>query len=159
MHQIRLGETGALLQTTGKQPKALDLLATEEPGLPSSHDSGQLGRQRRGRGETEGGVESQGRFPESGAPSRAVAWQLDEDAGKDGKHPCFLSWVRIYGAGREEFGRTNNFALEPKNFARQSMIRLKRIYNFLCSMLVYAPFALCFVTLRGVFMHFLELTY
>jgi hypothetical protein len=25
--------------------------------------------------------------------------------------------------------------------------------------LVYAPFALCFVTLRGVFMHFLELTY
>jgi hypothetical protein len=25
-------------------------------------------------------------------------------------------------------------------------------------MLVYAPFALCFVTLRGVFMHFLELT-
>jgi hypothetical protein len=26
-------------------------------------------------------------------------------------------------------------------------------------MLVYTPFALCFVTLRGVFMHFLELTY
>jgi hypothetical protein len=26
-----------------------------------------------------------------------------------------------------------------------SMIRLKRIYNFLCSMLVYTPFALCFV--------------
>jgi hypothetical protein len=26
-------------------------------------------------------------------------------------------------------------------------------------MLVYAPFALCFVTFRGVFMHFLELTY
>jgi hypothetical protein len=26
-------------------------------------------------------------------------------------------------------------------------------------MLVYAPFALCFVTLRGVFMRFLELTY
>jgi hypothetical protein len=26
-------------------------------------------------------------------------------------------------------------------------------------MLVYAPFALCFVTLRGVFMHFPELTY
>jgi hypothetical protein len=31
MHQIRSGETGALLQTTGKQPRALDLLATEEP--------------------------------------------------------------------------------------------------------------------------------
>jgi hypothetical protein len=26
-------------------------------------------------------------------------------------------------------------------------------------MLVYTPFALCFVTLRGIFMHFLELTY
>jgi hypothetical protein len=39
------------------------------------------------------------------------------------------------------------------------LIRLKRIYNFLCSMLVYAPFALCFVTLHGVFMHFPELTY
>jgi hypothetical protein len=40
-----------------------------------------------------------------------------------------------------------------------SLIRLKRIYNFLCSMLIFTPFALCFVTLRGVFMHFLELTY
>jgi hypothetical protein len=27
----------------------------------------------------------------------------------------------------------------------EGLIRLKRIYNFLCSMLVYAPFALCFV--------------
>jgi hypothetical protein len=39
------------------------------------------------------------------------------------------------------------------------MIRLKHIYNFLCSMLVYTQFALCFVTLCGVFMHFPELTY
>jgi hypothetical protein len=39
------------------------------------------------------------------------------------------------------------------------LIHLKRIYNFLCSMLAYAPFALCFVTLRGVFLHFPELTY
>jgi hypothetical protein len=39
------------------------------------------------------------------------------------------------------------------------MIRLKRIYNFWCSLLVYAPFALCVVTFRGVFMHFPELTY
>jgi hypothetical protein len=38
-----------------------------------------------------------------------------------------------------------------------SLICLKRIYNFLCSMLVYTPFALCFVTLRGIFMHFPEL--
>jgi hypothetical protein len=40
-----------------------------------------------------------------------------------------------------------------------ALIRLKHIYNFLCSMLIYTPFALCFVTLRGVLMHFLELTY
>jgi hypothetical protein len=39
------------------------------------------------------------------------------------------------------------------------LIRLKRIYNFWCSMLVFTPFALCFVTLRGVFMRFPELTY
>jgi hypothetical protein len=39
------------------------------------------------------------------------------------------------------------------------MIRLKRIYNFLCSMLVFTPFALCFVTLCGIFMRFPELTY
>jgi hypothetical protein len=39
------------------------------------------------------------------------------------------------------------------------LIRLKHIYNFLCSMLGYTPFALCFVTLHGIFMHFLELTY
>jgi hypothetical protein len=30
---------------------------------------------------------------------------------------------------------------------------------FLCSMLVSTPFALCFVTLCGIFMQFLELTY
>jgi hypothetical protein len=38
-------------------------------------------------------------------------------------------------------------------------ICLKHIYNFWCSMLVYTPFALSFVTLCGVFMHFPELTY
>jgi hypothetical protein len=32
------------------------------------------------------------------------------------------------------------------------VIRLKRIYNFLCSMLISTPFALCFVTLHGIFM-------
>jgi hypothetical protein len=39
------------------------------------------------------------------------------------------------------------------------LIRLKRIHNFWCSMLVFTPFALCFVTLHGVFIRFLELTY
>jgi hypothetical protein len=40
-----------------------------------------------------------------------------------------------------------------------ALIRLQRIYNFWCSMLVFTPFAYCFVTLRGTFMHFPELTY
>jgi hypothetical protein len=44
-------------------------------------------------------------------------------------------------------------------YAWGCLIRLKRIYNFWCSMLVYTPFALCFVTLRVIFMHFIELTY
>jgi hypothetical protein len=39
------------------------------------------------------------------------------------------------------------------------LICFKHIYNFLCSMLVFTPFALCFITLRGVFMRFPELTY
>jgi hypothetical protein len=39
-------------------------------------------------------------------------------------------------------------------FETASLIRLERIYNFQCSMLVYTPFALCFITLRGVFMDF-----
>jgi hypothetical protein len=46
-----------------------------------------------------------------------------------------------------------------RGLATLLLIRPKRIYNFLCSMLIYTPFALCFVTLRGVFMHFPELTY
>jgi hypothetical protein len=47
----------------------------------------------------------------------------------------------------------------PWPTSASALICLKRIYNFLCSMLVYTPFTLCFVTLHGVFMHFLELTY
>jgi hypothetical protein len=39
------------------------------------------------------------------------------------------------------------------------LIRLQRIYNFWCSMLVFTPFAYCFITLRGTFMYFPELTY
>jgi hypothetical protein len=39
------------------------------------------------------------------------------------------------------------------------LIRLKRIYNFWCSMLCFTPFAYCFVTLSGIFIRFPELTY
>jgi hypothetical protein len=43
--------------------------------------------------------------------------------------------------------------------AHGPVIRLQRIYNFLCSMLVFTPFAYCFDTISGTFMHFSELTY
>jgi hypothetical protein len=39
------------------------------------------------------------------------------------------------------------------------LIRGKRIYNFLCSMLVLHQLLCVLFTLRGIFMHFLELTY
>jgi hypothetical protein len=45
------------------------------------------------------------------------------------------------------------------SFLDAYLICLKCIYNFWCSMLVFIPFAYCFVTLRGTFMHFPELTY
>jgi hypothetical protein len=57
----------------------------------------------------------------------------------------------ILGIGRNKFLKSY--------FAWKLLIRLQRIYNFSCSMLVYTLFAYCFVTLRGTFMHFLELTY
>jgi hypothetical protein len=47
----------------------------------------------------------------------------------------------------------------PPEPEKAPLIRLKRIYNFCCSMFVYTPFALCFVTLCDVFMYFPELTY
>jgi hypothetical protein len=64
----------------------------------------------------------------------------------------------------EEMGRLKpRRVLELMDIANKfvdgEVIRLKHIYNFLCSMLVYTPFALCFVILRGIFMHFLEVTY
>jgi hypothetical protein len=39
------------------------------------------------------------------------------------------------------------------------LIRCKRVYNFLCSMLVLHQLLYVLFTLRGVFMHFLKLTY
>jgi hypothetical protein len=52
------------------------------------------------------------------------------------------------------------YLLEDKHELSLGMlICLKRIYNFWCSMLVFTPFALCFITLCGVFMRFPELTY
>jgi hypothetical protein len=69
----------------------------------------------------------------------------------------------------EKVGEVDTVGNEARRFAKLvvggaqcgglGVICLKCIYNFLCSMLVYSPFALCFVTLCGVFMHFPELTY
>jgi hypothetical protein len=61
-----------------------------------------------------------------------------------------LLWWRFHLHGKVN-PRSNNQC--------RSLIRLQRIYNFWCSMLVFTPFVYCFVTLRGTFMHFPELTY
>jgi hypothetical protein len=45
-------------------------------------------------------------------------------------------------------GGEDSVAAEP--LRGEGVIRPKHIYNFLCSMLVYTPFALCFVTLHGI---------
>jgi hypothetical protein len=49
------------------------------------------------------------------------------------------------------------------NFRRWCLLAsrwyVSNVSNFWWSMLVLTPFALCFVTLRGIFMHFPELTY
>jgi hypothetical protein len=54
---------------------------------------------------------------------------------------------------------TQEIFLELDETKAEPLIRLKRIYKFLCSMLVFTPFAYCFVTLHGTFMRFPELTY
>jgi hypothetical protein len=59
------------------------------------------------------------------------------------KHPPEKKAIYHKDKGKE------NFKHQP---SQSQMIRPKRIYNFLCSMLIIAPFALCFVTLRGIFM-------
>jgi hypothetical protein len=65
----------------------------------------------------------------------------------------------VAGGGRTLLGdRKENDEFLHHN-SHTDLIRLKRTYNFLCSMLVYTPVALCSLTLRGVFMHFPELTY
>jgi hypothetical protein len=55
--------------------------------------------------------------------------------------------------------KVSTFADYEHTISSMTVIRLKRIYNFWCSMLVFSLFALCFVTLRGIFMRFPELTY
>jgi hypothetical protein len=75
----------------------------------------------------------------------------------DCRRPTWEPEVEGYQSVGDRRGEYLSRSKLPKG--RTLVIRLKRIYNFYCSMLVYTPFALCFVTLRGVFMHFIELTY
>ena len=48
---------------------------------------------------------------------------------------------------------------DEQELSLEMLIRCKRIYNFLCSMLVLHQFIYVLLTLRGTFMHFPELTY
>jgi hypothetical protein len=67
---------------------------------------------------------------------------------------------RLYIPSMGKTWRPDQFFTKPTaSRRRRRLIRLQRIYNFWCSMLVFTPFAYYFVTLRGTFMHFPELTY
>jgi hypothetical protein len=75
---------------------------------------------------------------------------------------CFTSLIKIvmvHVTSKIVLLLSLTYLRTSKSYAWGCLIRLKCIYNFLCSMLVCAPFALCFVTLRGIFMQFPELTY
>jgi hypothetical protein len=75
------------------------------------------------------------------SPLSFSAWKKEEEI-----HAIILFNTKIRGSSH------------PSQ-ARHPLIRVQRIYNFLCSMLVFTPSTRCFVTLHGTFMHFLELTY
>jgi hypothetical protein len=75
---------------------------------------------------------------------------------------CFFGWPSPFGSRgrvRENKAQDSVGTNGSSKQIRWWMIRLKRIYNFWCSMLVFTLFAYCFVTLSGTFMHFPELTY
>jgi hypothetical protein len=78
---------------------------------------------------------------------RLESWREEEEADKRAR------------AVRERKGDLPGGVLLSAKERGRGVIRLQRIHNFLCSMLVFTPFALCFVTLRGVFTRFPELTY
>jgi hypothetical protein len=70
-------------------------------------------------------------------------------------HANVLSSFAIWG----EWGGRSSQLYMSGSLVFMPLIRLQRIYNFWCSMLVFTPFAYYFVTLCGTFMHFPELTY
>jgi hypothetical protein len=55
--------------------------------------------------------------------------------------------------------KPNFVKTSSKNRQSTGLIHCKRIYNFLCSILVLHQLLYVLFTLPGVFMHFLELTY
>jgi hypothetical protein len=122
------------------------------PDLPETGRNGQIrprsAATRAGEGiqmaNRRGPVVSGSRGPNRYAPFLAVRSSRD-------RRPAF-----VVSATEEQNGGE---ARVWSGFTGGSLIRLKRIYNFWCSMLVFTPFAYCFVILRGTFMHFPELTY
>jgi hypothetical protein len=88
---------------------------------------------------------------------RDVSWVV---AGMHSRFCYILIQIQVLVHWRKaNFGRSGERPVAGVLGGGSPLIRLKRIYNFWCSMLVFTPFALCFVTLRGIFMRFPELTY
>jgi hypothetical protein len=91
---------------------------------------------------------------------RAGYHQIRLAPGEEPKN-CFPNTYRSVGVHCDAFrlGRRPCHLSGSNAGNSATLIRLQRIYNFLCSMLVFKPFAYYFVTLRGTFMHFPELAY
>jgi hypothetical protein len=72
---------------------------------------------------------------------------------------CMIKFVMVHVTSKIISFVITYLLEDEQELSLRMLIRLKRIYNFWWSMLVFTPFALCFVTLRDVFMQFPELTY
>jgi hypothetical protein len=127
------------------------------------------GDQRRVGGDQEVATPPSG----EGAPGRTTLWcgtpwcpqtsplrlYKASDAKTLNQLAFFSEKFRSATAIEDQFRGTEVFVPAPCRDGELPLIRLQHIYNFWCSMLVFTPFAYCFVTLRDTFMHFLELTY
>ena len=82
-------------------------------------------------------------------PSKEIFSESDEINAKD---------LRIPGSIQNTREPPEEGLVGPTGVASR-LIRLQRIYNFLCSMLVLCQYLHVLFTLYNVFMHFLGLTY
>jgi hypothetical protein len=82
--------------------------------------------------------------------SKGDPWVYLLPSGRRQDFCCQDCFTRDVGGRKVELDEIDDLSLEIPSSTTEvvpnvPLIRLKRIYNFLCYMLVYAPFSLCFV--------------